>query len=62
MICMHFIRRVSSNSVLKEINDMGFSHSSLDSFNQKGYIEKYTAEVLEILMQIVYLNKNKRGY
>lgn len=47
---------------LKEINDMGFSHSSLDSLIKKGYIEKYTAEVLEILMQIVYLNKNKRGY
>ena len=30
---------------LKEINDMGFSHSSLDSLIKKGYIEKYTAEV-----------------
>ena len=58
---MHFIRRDSSNSVLKEINDMGFSLEFRFS-NQKGYIENIPPRFSEIHMQIAYLNKNKRGY
>ncbi|MDU0995723.1 MAG: primosomal protein N' [Staphylococcus lugdunensis] len=30
---------------LKEINDMGFSNSSLDALIKKGYVEKYDAEI-----------------
>ncbi len=47
---------------LKEINDMGFSHSSLDSLIKKVILKNIPPRFLEILMQIVYLNKNKRGY
>lgn len=47
---------------LKEINDMGFSHSSLDSLIKKVILKNIPPRFSEILMQIVYLNKNKRGY
>ena len=30
---------------LKEIEEMGFSKSSLDALIKKGYVEKYDAEV-----------------
>lgn len=47
---------------LKEINDMGFSHSSLDSLIKKVILKNIPPRFSEIHMQIVYLNKNKRGY
>ena len=47
---------------LKEINDMGFSHSSLDSLIKKVILKNISPRFSEIHMQIVYLNKNKRGY
>ena len=45
---------------LKEINDMGFSHSSLDSLIKKVILKNIPPRFSEILMQIVYLNKNKK--
>ena len=45
---------------LKEIEEMGFSKSSLDALIKKGYVEKYDAEVHRDPLQIVYLNKKKR--